>query len=147
MRATRIMPLFPLLLPLLLLLVVRSRAETPDAAHLQQIPQLSHEQLALIAGNATARCQLVPQLCDWQLHLYEGHAFQVSLPENGPQPDEQQPGEAPTQQLLFTVPSAEHEQMLLIYAQVERQAKPSLKPKNKSKSKSGKRKRRLMSTN
>ncbi|EDW08211.1 uncharacterized protein Dmoj_GI19840 [Drosophila mojavensis] len=144
------MPLLTLPLPLplpLLLLVVHSRAETQSAAHLQQIPQLSHEQVALIAANATARCQLVPQLCDWQLHLYEGHAFQVSLPETGPEQDEQLPSEPNAQQLLFTVPSAEHEQMLLIYAQVERKAKPSLKTRNKSKSKSGKRKRRLMSTN
>ncbi|BFG06098.1 uncharacterized protein DMAD_04686 [Drosophila madeirensis] len=46
---------------------------------LQQIPKLNLTQVQLIAGNASLRCGLIPELCDWQLHLYSGHPFSVPL--------------------------------------------------------------------
>ncbi|XP_015039931.2 uncharacterized protein [Drosophila pseudoobscura] len=68
------------LLPLFCL-VVRSSSATPALQEeaLQQIPTLNLTQVQLIAGNASLRCSLIPELCDWQLHLYSGHHFSVPL--------------------------------------------------------------------
>ncbi|XP_032572436.1 uncharacterized protein LOC116800620 [Drosophila sechellia] len=52
--------------------------EHPDEA-LQPLRELNVTQANLIASNSTVKCQLIPNLCDWQLHLYEGHAFSVPL--------------------------------------------------------------------
>lgn len=107
---------------------------------LQQIPQLSYGQLVLIANNATARCSLMPQLCNWQLHLYDGHAFRVELPQHvatstastitkesatiatsTTKVPQMEPQLAP---LIFAVPGLDNPQQLLIYAQVEREPRP-----------------------
>ncbi|XP_030560507.1 uncharacterized protein LOC115762447 [Drosophila novamexicana] len=146
---------------LLLQLAKRSDAIAPSGIEaLQQIPQLSYDQVALIAGNATARCQLMPQLCDWQLHLYEGHPFQVELPSSQGAVGEQvevvtRPAAgtstaSPDLSLLsFAVPGINNNHELLIYAQVETVSKPKPKrrPKTKSNSKSKSRKRKRLLAN
>ncbi|KAL7735330.1 hypothetical protein ACLKA6_015718 [Drosophila palustris] len=110
-----------------------------DEVALRQIPKLSHGQVALIAGNATARCKFIPQLCDWQLQLYEGHAFSLQLPQtnnnnynnvasttttttttSSPQV------ESVSNSVIFAVPG---QNKLFIYAQVERRAKLAKTPK------------------
>ncbi|KAH8410986.1 hypothetical protein KR222_004914, partial [Zaprionus bogoriensis] len=115
-----------LLLTLFGSLFDRGTAVLPHVEALQQIPQLNQSQLALIAQNATARCNLWPQLCAWQLHLYEGHAFSVQLPHNvATSPESTTSTTSPTTEapsavpLIFTVPGLQNTQQLLIYAQVE----------------------------
>jgi len=101
---------------------------TNDVA-LSQIPKLSHAQVALIAGNATERCKFRTELCDWQLHLYEGHAFSVQLPQNSNNKNKNNksvattttttslpPVESKPIPVIFAVPGHK----LFIYAQVER---------------------------
>jgi len=95
---------------------------------LRQIPKLSHAQVALIAGNATERCKFRTELCDWQLHLYEGHAFSVQLPQNSNKLNYNKsvattttttslpPVESKPIPVIFAVPGHK----LFIYAQVER---------------------------
>ncbi|XP_016946798.1 uncharacterized protein LOC108022422 [Drosophila biarmipes] len=46
---------------------------------LQQLKELNLSQAKLIAANSTVKCTMTPSLCDWQLHLYEGHEFSVPL--------------------------------------------------------------------
>ncbi|EDW58847.2 uncharacterized protein Dvir_GJ18722 [Drosophila virilis] len=129
-------PLSGTLLWLLLQLAIRSEAVAPPSLEaLQQIPQLSYDQVALIADNATARCQLMPQLCDWQLHLYEGHPFQVELPSSQDAAGEQmevvtRPAAgtstaSPNLSLLsFAVPGVNNNHELLIYAQLDKTDPP-----------------------
>ncbi|KAH8260963.1 hypothetical protein KR044_001113 [Drosophila immigrans] len=133
-----------LLLPAVVLAwsVLRVDATPPPhlAETLHQIPQLSHDQVALIAGNATARCKLTPELCDWQLHLYEGHAFSVQLPQHNNNGGNNSTSTTSTSStttttttttraplvetepipIIFAVPGSDPSHKLLIYAQVER---------------------------
>ncbi|XP_017024960.1 uncharacterized protein [Drosophila kikkawai] len=46
---------------------------------LQDLKRLNLTQAKLIAENSTIKCSLTPNLCDWQLHLYEGHSFSAPL--------------------------------------------------------------------
>ncbi|KAH8371169.1 hypothetical protein KR093_006361 [Drosophila rubida] len=133
-----------LLLPLVALTwpVARLDAAAPRLLEetLQHIPKLSHAQVALIADNATARCELMPQLCDWQLHLYDGHAFSVQLPQRDSSKSNNAASSTSTSStsstttttssplleneptpVIFAVPSSDQGHKLLIYAQVERQ--------------------------
>ncbi|KAM8711312.1 hypothetical protein ACLKA7_000452 [Drosophila subpalustris] len=134
-----VLMLLLLLLPLLTWSYLEAKAAPlSDEVALRQIPKLSHGQVALIAGNATARCQFIPQLCDWQLQLYEGHAFSLQLPQtsnnnnnvasttttttttSSPQV------ESVPNAVIFAVPG---QNTLFIYAQVERRAKLAKTPK------------------
>ncbi|XP_034652818.1 uncharacterized protein LOC117891447 [Drosophila subobscura] len=69
-------PLLPFFWPVAL---SSSAMTTIQKEALQQIPKLNRTQVQLIAGNASLRCGLIPELCDWQLHLYSGHPFSVPL--------------------------------------------------------------------
>lgn len=129
-----------LLLLLTSCLIVEGIATESHIEPLQQIPQLSYGQLVLIASNATVRCNVMPQLCNWQLHLYDGHAFSVELPQHvatstastitkestttttsTTKAPKIEPQLAP---LIFAVPGLDNPQKLLIYAQVEREPRP-----------------------
>ncbi|XP_022232787.2 uncharacterized protein LOC111081140 [Drosophila obscura] len=86
---------------------------------LQQIPKLNLTQVQLIANNASLRCSLIPELCDWQLQLYSGHPFSVPLSfgESMVSTTTQAPKDVvaastPTEE-VFSLPS------LLLVAQVE----------------------------
>ncbi|KAH8290461.1 hypothetical protein KR054_003302 [Drosophila jambulina] len=46
---------------------------------LQDLKKLDLNQAKLVADNSTLKCSLSPNLCDWQLHLYEGHSFTAPL--------------------------------------------------------------------
>ncbi|KAH8358245.1 hypothetical protein KR084_009080 [Drosophila pseudotakahashii] len=68
--------------PWLLLFLLRWSEAAPQPIQdeaLQQLRQLDLSQAKLIAANSSAKCTLTPNLCDWQLHLYDGHAFSVPL--------------------------------------------------------------------
>ncbi|XP_034105390.1 uncharacterized protein LOC117568689 [Drosophila albomicans] len=127
-----------LLLPAMVLAWSVVRVDATLDETLQHIPKLSHAQVALIADNATARCKLTPELCDWQLHLYEGHAFSVQLPQDNnitnststttspstsstTSTTSSPPVETKPIPVIFTVPGSDQSHKLLIYAQVERQ--------------------------
>ncbi|SPP73806.1 uncharacterized protein LOC117591975 [Drosophila guanche] len=79
MCSVQIAFLWPLLPFLWLVALSSSAMTTTQKEALQQIPKLNLTQVQLIAGNASLRCGLIPELCDWQLHLYSGHPFSVPL--------------------------------------------------------------------
>lgn len=111
-----------LLLLLASCLFVEGSTEGSYLEPLQQIPQLSYAQLSLLASNATARCSLMPQLCNWQLHLYEGHGFPVELPTSTVGTSSTTSTTVAPQMpapLIFAIPGLNNPQQLLIYAQVE----------------------------
>ncbi|XP_034480014.1 uncharacterized protein LOC117785865 [Drosophila innubila] len=116
-----------LLLLLAWLTLLQVDAAPGDDEALQQIPKLNHAQVALIAGNATARCKLIPELCSYQLHLFEGHAFSVQLSQNDNNNNlattttttNTPPVDSESIPMIFAVPGHK----LWIYAQVERRTK------------------------
>ncbi|EDV90334.1 GH11316 [Drosophila grimshawi] len=120
---------------LLIQVIIRCEAAPiPNViAALQQIPKLSYGQLSVLDANSMARCNLIPQLCDWQLHLYEGHSFSVHMPNFSPgvigelesnavHTTTTTTTERPSILLRFEVSGLKKSDNLLIYAQVEGKA-------------------------
>ncbi|EDV35981.2 uncharacterized protein Dana_GF12745 [Drosophila ananassae] len=66
---------------LLLLSICAADAGAIDGTALQELAKLNLTQAKLISDNTTVKCMVTPDLCDWQIHLYEGHAFSVPLPQ------------------------------------------------------------------
>lgn len=66
---------------LLLLSICAADAGAIDGTALQELAKLNLTQAKLISDNTTVKCMVTPDLCDWQIHLYEGHAFSVLLPQ------------------------------------------------------------------
>lgn len=64
---------------LLLLSIFAVDAGAVGGTALQELTKLNLTQAKLISDNTTVKCTVIPDLCDWQLHLYEGHAFSVPL--------------------------------------------------------------------
>ncbi|EDW85919.1 uncharacterized protein Dwil_GK22886 [Drosophila willistoni] len=105
----------------LVYLVASSRGHGDEAfAGLKQIPTLNLTQVTLIAENATARCNLIPNLCNWQLHLYGGHAFSVPLKqEEQKKAMEKEIIKPKPTRTVFTLSLPDDSKELLFYADIE----------------------------
>ncbi|KAH8280446.1 hypothetical protein KR018_007488 [Drosophila ironensis] len=109
---------------------------------LQQLLQLDLSQAKLASDNATAKCIVTPDLCDWQLHLYEGHAFSAPLSPatTNPAPTvpaSPSPSPSPAAAPLMPAPEVFHinppdgGSQLFIVAEVERRREQAARRKRK----------------
>ncbi|XP_016928486.3 uncharacterized protein [Drosophila suzukii] len=84
---------------------------------LQQLKELNLSQAKLIAANSTVKCSLTPNLCDWQLHLYENHRFSVPLVETVKSTPTKAPPNAG--QEIFELTHQDSGSQLFIVAEIE----------------------------
>ncbi|KAI8036895.1 uncharacterized protein LOC128256111 [Drosophila gunungcola] len=96
---------------------------------LQQLRQLSLTQAKLIVDNSSAKCSLIPNLCDWQLHLYEGHVFSVPLIQ--PMENPTTPAPSKFNQEVFGLARQENGPQLFIVADVEPKSRRKVRGKRK----------------
>ncbi|XP_017072791.2 uncharacterized protein LOC108109027 [Drosophila eugracilis] len=96
---------------------------------LQELKDLNLTQAKLISDNSSAKCSLTPNLCDWQLHLYDGHAFSVPLVQAVQSTTTQSPSK--TGQELFGLTHQDSGMQLFIVAEVEPKSRRELRKKRK----------------
>jgi len=102
----------------------------PDET-LQQIRKLNVTQANLIASNSTVKCNLIPNLCDWQLHLYEGHAFSVPLVQTVESTTTRSPALPIAGQKIFELNHNVSGPQLFILAEIEPKSRRELRRKRK----------------
>ncbi|KAH8258105.1 hypothetical protein KR038_005747 [Drosophila bunnanda] len=96
---------------------------------LQDLRKLNLTQAKLVSDNSTLKCSLTPNLCDWQLHLYEGHSFSVPLsPVERGTVALKNPG--PVRETFALTPSGGEPQLFLV-AHVEPKPKKEMRHKRK----------------
>ncbi|XP_016992933.2 uncharacterized protein [Drosophila takahashii] len=108
--------------PWLLLLLLRWSEAAPQHIQdeaLQQLRQLDLSQAKLIAANSSAKCTLTPNLCDWQLHLYEGHSFSVPLVQEVESKPSSTVSPPKAAQEIFELTQPNTEPQLFILAEIE----------------------------
>ncbi|KAH8255858.1 hypothetical protein KR032_001287, partial [Drosophila birchii] len=96
---------------------------------LQDLKKLNLSQAKLVTDNATIKCSLTPNLCDWQLHLYEGHSFTVPLSPVVPG-NAAQKTKAPVQETFALTPPEDGPQLFIV-ADVETKPKKEMRHKRK----------------
>ncbi|XP_017051571.1 uncharacterized protein LOC108095146 [Drosophila ficusphila] len=106
----------------------RAAPQIQDEA-LQQLKQLNLAQAKLISDNSSAKCSLTPNLCDWQLHLYEGHGFSVPLNQAVESATTQKP--STTGQEIFELSHQNTGTQLFILAEIEPKFRRKLRRKSK----------------
>ncbi|XP_017126302.1 uncharacterized protein LOC108145411 [Drosophila elegans] len=104
-------------------------APTIQDEALQQLRQLTLTQAKLIADNSSAKCSLTPNLCGWQLHLYEGHGFSVPLIQPVQNPTTRAPSNVA--QEVFGLTRQENGPQLFIVADVEPKSRRKVRGKRK----------------
>ncbi|KAH8279337.1 hypothetical protein KR026_006898 [Drosophila bipectinata] len=103
---------------LLLLSMCSSDAAAVEATALQGLTKLNLTEAKLISDNTTVKCMVTPDLCGWQLHLYEGHAFSVPLPQAAaPQATTQEPSMPATE--VFELSPQDSGSRIYIVAEVK----------------------------
>ncbi|KQS62233.1 uncharacterized protein LOC26526045 [Drosophila erecta] len=98
---------------------------------LQQLSQMNVTQANLIASNSTVKCSLTPNLCDWQLHLYEGHAFSVPLAQTMESTTTRAPPLPTAGQKMFELNHKVSGAQLFILAEIEPKSRRRLRRKRK----------------
>ncbi|XP_043645401.1 uncharacterized protein LOC122614809 [Drosophila teissieri] len=98
---------------------------------LQQLRVLNVTQASLIASNSTVKCSLTPNLCDWQLHLYDGHAFSVPLVQTMESTTTQAPPLPTAGQNIFELNHNVGGPQLFILAEIEPKSRRRLRRKRK----------------
>ncbi|XP_016989467.1 uncharacterized protein LOC108051763 [Drosophila rhopaloa] len=98
---------------------------------LQQLGQLNLTQAKLIADNPSVKCSLTPNLCDWQLHLYEGHGFSVPLVQAVESPPTRAPSKAGQEIFGLGHQDGGGQHQLFILADIEPKTRRKLRRKRK----------------